>query len=332
MQSLLQTIVIFVWQILHCSHTYPMIMLPYLCGFWVHINLSFAMVVERFFLEFPVNTPSLSTFSSMETAVLLHISRHLSYDMQMPRRNSFWIIVFALMVISFNPTYNGNGVSRFLRCLRFANEVSLVCAILDCFLYENIISWETDKATRLTWVGVGSVPSISNEHKLKIGNGMNSSWQLTGKFPWKELVTSDIYLRIGRTTFSSAFAWEDWFISFNLFFTRWSISSDYDMVFLRSSFWSLNSGRASSKHSVNRKTWGETRILSDLRSSLYMDCNSATIKENFQCMLHCSFIKCMIFQKCNSSKKFSDELSVVAVSCFIAAEYLLLNCIKHFLW
>ena len=135
----------------------------------------------------------------------------------MARRNSFWIIVFALMVISFNPIYNGNGVTCFLRCLRFANEASLVCTILDCFLYEKIISWGTDKAAWLTLVGVGSAPSISNEHKLKRRNGMDSCWQLTGKFPWKELVTSEICLRIGRTTFSSAFAREDWFISFNFF-------------------------------------------------------------------------------------------------------------------
>ena len=135
--------------------------------------------------------------------------------MQMPRRNSFWIIVFALMVISFNRTYNDNGVSRFLRYLRFANKVSLVCIISDCLLYENIVSWETDKGAWLTLVGIGSAPSISNEHKLKKVNGMDSYWHLTGKFLWKELVTSDICLRIGRTTFSSAFAKEDWFIYFN---------------------------------------------------------------------------------------------------------------------
>ena len=125
--------------------------------------LSFAMIVKRFFLEFLVNAPSSSNFLSMETTILLHISRHLSYDIQIPRRSSFWIIVFALMVISFSLTYNGNGVSRFLRCLRFANEVSLVSTILDCFLYENIISWETDKAAWLTLVGVGSAPARSNQ-------------------------------------------------------------------------------------------------------------------------------------------------------------------------
>ena len=103
------------------------------------------------------------------------------------------------------------------------------------------------------------------------------------------------------------------------------------MVFLRSSFWSLNLGRTPSKRSVNCEACSETLILSDLRSSLYMDCNSATTKENFLCMLHCSFTKCIIFQKCNSSKNFSDGLSGVAVSCFIAAEYVLLNHIKHFL-
>ena len=57
------------------------------------------------------------------------------------------------------------------------------------------------------------------------------------------------------------------------------------MVFLRSSFWSLNSGSASSKHSVNRETCGKTGILSDLKSLLYMDCNSATIKENLPCIV-----------------------------------------------
>ena len=72
------------------------------------------------------------------------------------------------------------------------------------------------------------------------------------------------------------------------------------MVFLRSNFWSLNSGRASSKHSVNSETCGETEILSDLISSLYMDCNSAATKENFSCVLHCSFTKSIIFRKCNS--------------------------------
>ena len=164
-----------------------MLMLPYLCGFKVTSMLSFAMIVKRFFLEFPVNAPSLSNFSSMETALLLHISRHLSYDLQMPRRRSFWIIVFALMGISFNRTYNGNDVSRFLRCLRFANKVSLVCTILDCFLYENIISWGTDKVAWLTLVGVGFAPSISNEHKLKRGNGMDSCRQMTRKFPWNKL-------------------------------------------------------------------------------------------------------------------------------------------------
>ena len=102
------------------------------------------------------------------------------------------------------------------------------------------------------------------------------------------------------------------------------------MVFLRSRFWSLNSGRASTKRSVNRGTCGETGILSYLRSLLYMDCNSATTKENFPCMLHCSFTKCIIFRKCNFSKKFSHGLSGAAVSCFIAAEYLLLNRSKHF--
>ena len=212
------------------------------------------------------------------------------------------------MFISFNPTYNGNGISRFLRCLRFANKVSLVCTILDCFLYENIISWETDKVAWLTLVGVGSAPSISSEHKLKRGNGMDSCWQLTGKFPWKELVTSEICLWIGRATFSRAYSREDWFF-FNLFFTRWSISCEYVMVFLRSNLWSLNSGRTSSKRSVNRETCGETGIFSDLRSSLYMDCNSATAKEIFLCMLHCSFTKCIVFRKCNSLKNFSDRFS-----------------------
>ena len=154
----------------------------------------------------------------------------------MPRRNSFWIIFFALMVISFKPTCNGNDTSRFLRCLQFGNEVSLVCIILDCFLYENIISWETDKAAWLTFVGVWSTPSINNEHKLKRGNGMDYCWQFTGKFPWKELVTSDIWLPLGRTTFGSAFPREGWFISFHLFFTRWSISREDVMVLLWSSF------------------------------------------------------------------------------------------------
>ena len=121
-------------------------------------------------------------------------------------------------------------------------------------MYESIISWETDKAAWMTLVGVGSAPSISNEHKLERRNGMDSCWQLTGKFPWKELVTSEICLRIGRTTFSGAFAREDWFILIcslldNLF--------PYVMVLLRSSFWSLNSGRASSKRSVNRETCGK---------------------------------------------------------------------------
>ena len=97
------------------------------------------------------------------------------------------------------------------------------------------------------------------------------------------------------------------------------------MVFLRSSFWSLNWGRASSKCSVNPETCDETGVLSDLRSLLYMDCNSATTMENFPCILHGSFTNCIIFRKCNSSKKLSDESSGVAVSCFIAAEYLLLN-------
>ena len=41
--------------------------------------------------------------------------------------------------------------------------------------------------------------------------------------------------------------------------------------------------------------------------------------------------KCIIFRKCNASKKLSDGLSGDAVSFFIAAEYLLLSCIKHFL-
>ena len=185
----------------------------------------------------------------METAMLLHISRHLAYDMQMPRRNSFWIIVFALMVSSFNPTYNGNVVSRFLRCLRFANEVSLVCTILDSFLYENIISWETDKATWLKLVGVASALSISNEPKLKRGNGMDSCWQLTGKFAWKlkqMLVTSNICLRIGRTTFSKAFAGKaDLFLLIcSLLDVLFPVNCEYVMVFLRSSFWSLNLGRA----------------------------------------------------------------------------------------
>ena len=67
------------------------------------------------------------------------------------------------------------------------------------------------------------------------------------------------------------------------------------MVLLRSSFWSLNSGRASSKRSVHHETCGKTGILSDLRSSLYMDCNSVTTKEHFPYMLHCSFTKCIIF-------------------------------------
>ena len=125
-----------------------------------------------------------------------------------------------------------------------------------------------------------------------------------------------------RTTFSSAFAREDWFVSFNLFFTRWSIFCEYVIVFLRSSFWSLISGRASSKRSVNRETCGETGILSDLRSSLYMNCNSVTTKEHFPCMLHCFFTKCIIFRKSNSSKKLSDGLSGVVVSCFIAAIFI----------
>ena len=262
----------------HCNfHLKKIALLSYLSHDNVALPLvSFAMIVKRFFLKFLVNMPSLTNFSSMETAILLHVSKHLSYDMQVPGKNSFSIIVFALMVISFNPTYNGYGVSRFLRYLRFANSVSLVCTILDCFLYENIISWEIGKAAWLTLVGVGSVPSISNEHKLKRGNGMDSCWQLTEKFTWKELVTSDVSLQIGRTTFSSAYAREDWFISFNLSFTRWSISCEYVKVFLRSSFWSLDLGRAFSKHSVNHETCGETGILSDLRSSLYMNCNSAT--------------------------------------------------------
>ena len=54
---------------------------------------------------------------------------------------------------------------------------------------------------------------------------------------------------------------------------------------------------------MNRETCGKTGVLSDLRSSLYMDCNSATTKRNFPCMLHCSFTRCIIFRKFNSSKK-----------------------------
>ena len=160
-------------------------MLPYLCGFWVHINVVLCNDSEKIFPGISGKYAIIIKFLTMETAILLHISRHLSYDMQMPRRNSFWIIFFALMVISFNPTYNYNGVSRFSRCLRFANEISLVCTILDSFLYENIISWETDRAAWLTLVGVGSAPSIRNEHKLKRENGVDSCWQLTKKLPWK---------------------------------------------------------------------------------------------------------------------------------------------------
>ena len=104
----------------------------------------------------------------------------------------------------------------------------------------------------MTLVGVGSAPSISNEHKLERRNGMDSCWQLTGKFPWKELVTSDICLRIGRTTFSGAFAREDWFI---LICSLLDDLFPYVMVFLRSSFWSLNSGRASSKRCESWNMW-----------------------------------------------------------------------------
>ena len=133
--------------------------------------LPFAVIVKRFFLEFLVNTASLPFFSSIETTILLHILRHLSYDIQMPRRNRFWIIDFALMVPSFNPRYSDNSVSHFLRCLRFTNEGSFVCTILDCFLYENIISWETCKAAWLTLVGVGSAP-------------INKQWTHTEKRKW----------------------------------------------------------------------------------------------------------------------------------------------------
>ena len=242
-QSLLQTIVTFIWQNLHHSHTYLMIILPCLCGFWVHINVVFCNDSEKIF-------PGICGKYAIINKIF---ERGNSYVIAYVKTSVIWYgdaeetvsIVFALMVISFNPTYNSNGASRFLRFLRFANEVSLVCTILDCFLYENINSWETDKAAWLTLVGVGSAPSISSEHKLKRGNGMDSCWQLTGKFPWKELVTSDICLRISRTTFSSAFAREDWFF-LNIFFTR-SFSCEYVMVFLRSSFWSIKSGRASSK-------------------------------------------------------------------------------------
>ena len=288
-----------------------MIMLPHLCRFWVHINVVLCNDSEKIFPGISGKYAIIIKFLTMETAILLHISRHLSYDMQMPRRNSFWIIFFALMVISFNPTYNYNGVSRFSRCLRFANEISLVCTILDSFLYENIISWETDRAAWLTLVGVGSAP-------------INKQWTQTQKRKWGGfLLTIDQETSLKRrTTFSSAFAREDWFVSFNLFFTRWSIFCEYVIVFLRSSFWSLISGRASSKRSVNRETCGETGILSDLRSSLYMNCNSVTTKEHFPCMLHCFFTKCIIFRKSNSSKKFSDGLSGVVVSCFIAAIFI----------
>ena len=65
---------------------------------------------------------------------------------------------------------------------------------------------------------------------------------------------------------------------------------------------------------MNRETCCETGILSVLRSSLYVDCNSATTKENLPCKLHCSFTKCIIFWKWNSSKKSSDGLSGVTVS------------------
>ena len=171
---------------------------------------------------------------------------------------------------------------------------------------------------------------MNTNSKEKVGWTLADNW--LGNFPEKKLVTFDICLGIGRATFSSSFARDDWFISFNLFFTRWSTSCEYVMVFLRSNIWSLNSGRASSKHSVNSETCGETEIVSDLISSLYMDCNSAATKENFSCVLHCSFTKSIIFRKCDSWKKFSDGLSDVAVSCFIAAEYLLLNHIKQFLW
>ena len=80
--SLLQTIVTFISKKLHNCHTYPMIMLLCLCGFWAHINIVFCNDSEKIFLAFPVNTPSLWDFLSMEKDILLHISRHLSYDMQ----------------------------------------------------------------------------------------------------------------------------------------------------------------------------------------------------------------------------------------------------------
>ena len=179
-----------------------MIMLPYLCGFWVHISVVLCNDSEKIF-------PGIS---GKYTIIVIFFDHENTYIIVYPKTSVIWYAdalkvhflnyCFCSMVISFNPTYNGNGVSRFLRCLRFANEVWMVCTILDCFLYENIISWETDKAAWLTLVGVGSAPSISNEHKLKRGNRMDSCWQLIGKFSWKELVASEICLRIGRTTFS----------------------------------------------------------------------------------------------------------------------------------
>ena len=190
------------------------------------------MLVKRFFPEFLVNTPSLLNISSMETAMLFHISRHIWHMICrcLEGKVFVWIIVFALMVSSFNPTYNGNGVSRFLRSRQFANEVSLVCTL--------IISWETDKAAWLKLVGVAFATSISNEHKLKRGNGMDSCWQLTRKFAWKELVISNICLRNGRTTFSKAFARKtDLFLLIcSLLDVLFPVNCEYVMVFLRSSF------------------------------------------------------------------------------------------------
>ena len=105
----------------------------------------------------------------------------------------------------------------FLRCLQFANEVSLVCTILDCFLYENIISWETNKASWLTLEGTGFAPPISNEHKLKRENEMDSCWQSV------EQVLL-VFLQ-GKTDFF-----------FNLFFTRWYISINMLCCFYNQDF------------------------------------------------------------------------------------------------
>ena len=134
--SLLQTIVTFISKKLHNCHTYPMIMLLCLCGFWAHINIVFCNDSEKIF-------PGISGkyviimrfFEHGKRYTIAYIKTSVIWYADMLRRSSFWIIVFDLMVISFKQEYNGNGVSRFLRCLWFANEVSLVCLHYLRFLF-----------------------------------------------------------------------------------------------------------------------------------------------------------------------------------------------------